>query len=137
MDRRVMRRATTQAAALILAAFAAAQSSPMADAAGNPLTPLQITPASGCSLLTSYTAGAGLPAWSGPAPPCGTGAFMLRCNQGNAPLPAILPDSRGVGTAGSALSRAWLLTGVPDGARMGYQIPAPPGNTITKVVYDL
>ena len=137
MDPRVMRRATTRAAALILAAFAAAQSSAMADAAGNPLTPLQITPASGCSLLTAYTAGTGLPAWSGPAPSCGTGAFMLGFNQGNAPLPATLPDSRGVGTAGTALSQAWLLTGVPDGARMGYQITAPPGITITKVVYDL
>ena len=137
MRPRVMRRATTHATALILAAFAAALSSPMAEAAGNPLTPLQITPASGCGLLTAYTAGTGLPAWSGPAPSCGTGAFMLAFNQGNTPLPATLPDSRGVGTAGSALSQAWRLTGAPDGARMGYQITAPPGITITKVVYDL
>ena len=42
----------------------------------------------------------------------------------------------GVGTAGSALSQAWRLTGVPNGARMGYQISAPPGITINQVVYD-
>ena len=94
-----------------------------------------ITPSSGCGLLTAYTAGTGLPAWSGPAPSCGAGAFTLAFNQGNTPPPATL-ESQGVGTAGSALSQAWLLTGVPDGARMGYQITAPPGITINQVVYD-
>ena len=55
-------------------------------------------------------------------------------NQGNTPPPPT--PSQGVGTAGNALSRAWLLTGVPNGARMGYQITAPPGITINQVVYD-
>ena len=55
-----------------------------------PLVPQQplsntivITPSSGCGLLTAYTAGTGLPAWSSPAPSCGTGAFTLAFNQGN------------------------------------------------------
>jgi hypothetical protein len=133
MPPRVMGRAATQAMALIFAAFAAALSSPMAEAAGNPLTPLQITPSSGCGLVTAYTAGTGLLAWSGPAPSCGAGAFTLAFNQGNTPAP---PLSRGVATAGEALL-AWFSSGVPEGARMGYQITAPAGITITKVVYDL
>ena len=133
MRPRVMGRAATRAMVLIFAAFAAALSSPMAEAAGNPLTPLQITPSSGCGLVTAYTAGTGLPAWSGPAPSCGAGAFTLAFNQGNTPAP---PLSRGVAAAGEALL-AWFSSGVPEGARMGYQITAPAGITITKVVYDL
>jgi len=133
MRTRVMRRAATHATALMIGALWAALLSPMAQAAGNPLTPLQITPSSGCGLLTAYTAGTGLPSWSGPAPSCGAGAFTLAFNQGNAPAP---PLSRGVATAGDALL-AWFSSGVPYGAKMGYQIIAPPGITITKVVYDL
>lgn len=91
-----------------------------------------ITPSSGCSLLTEYTAGTGLSASSGPAPSCGGGPFMLAFNQVATPPPGL---SRGVGTAGSALL-AWSSTSVPEGARMGYQITAPPGITIDKVVYD-
>ena len=137
MWRQRVKRSAALTALSTLAAFAAALSgSPMAQAAGNQLRPLQITPSSGCSLLTAYTAGTGLPAWSGAAPSCGTGAFTLAFNQGNTPPPATLPYSHSVGTAGSALSQAWLLTGVPDGARMGYQITAPPGITINEVVYD-
>ena len=135
MWRQTLKRAAALTTLSTLAALVAALiGSPMAEAAGNQLRPLQITPSSGCSLLTAYTAGTGLPAWSGPAPSCGTGAFTLGFNQGNTPPPATL--SQGVGTAGSALSQAWLLTGVPDGARMGYQISAPPGITINEVVYD-
>ena len=119
---------------VLAASVAVFSGAPMAEAAGNQLKPIVITPSSGCGLLTAYAAGAGLPAWSGPAPSCGAGAFTLAFNQGNTPPPAV---SRGVGTAGSALSQAWLLTGVPDGARMGYQITAPPGITINKVVYDI
>ena len=49
-----------------------------------------ITPSSGCGLLTAYTAGTGLPAWSSPAPSCGAGALTLAFNQGNTPPPAAL-----------------------------------------------
>jgi hypothetical protein len=133
MRRQVMSRTATQAVVLMIAAFAAALSSPMAEAAGNPLTPLQITPSSGCGQVTVYTAGTGFPDWSGPAPSCGAGPFTLAFNQGNTPAP---PLSRGVGTAGSALL-AWFSRGVPEGARMGYQITASPGITINKVVYDI
>jgi hypothetical protein len=137
MFRQMLRRAAALTTISTLATFVAAFSgTPVAQAAGNQLAPLQITPSSGCSLLTAYTAGTGLPAWSGPAPSCGTGAFTLAFNQGNTPLVATLPQSQGVGTAGSALSQAWLLTGVPGGARMGYQITAPAGITINKVIYD-
>ena len=55
-------------------------------------------------------------------------------NQGNTgPQPT---GSRlgGVAMAGSALL-AWS-TSVPEGAKMGYQITAPPGITIDNVVYD-
>jgi len=110
--------------------------SPIAHAASDQLKPIVITPSSGCGLLTAYTNGTGLPAWSGPVPSCGAGAFTLGFNQGNTPPPAMLPDSQRVVMAGSALSQAWLLTGVPDGARMGYQITAPPGITIRNVDYD-
>ena len=100
------------------------------------LQKIVITPSSGCGLLTAYVAGTGLPAWSGPAPSCGTGGLTLGFNQGNTPPPVASPNSRGVAMAGSALAQAWRLTGVPDGARMGYQIAAPPGITINEVVYD-
>ena len=133
MRKQVMRRAATPAMVLIFVAFAAALSSPMAQAAGNPLTPLRITPSSGCDLVTAYTAGTGLPAWSGPAPSCGADAFTLAFNQGDTPPPGTF--SRGVGAAGSALL-AWSAGGVPEGARMGYRITAPPGITITQVTYD-
>ena len=133
MCEKAMRRAATRAMVSMLAACAAALWFPTAGVAA-PLSPIAITPSSGCGLLTAYTAGTGLPAWSGPAPSCGTGAFTLAFNQGNTPPPAAL--SQGVGTAGSALSQAWLLAGVPDGARMGYQISAPPGITINQVGYE-
>ena len=83
MRSRVTTRTATRAMVLIFAAFAAALASPIAQAAGNPLTPLQITPSSGCGLLTAYTAGTSLPAWSSPAPPCGAGAFTLAFNPEN------------------------------------------------------
>ena len=85
MRKQVMRRAATPAMVLIFVAFAAALSSPMAQAAGNPLTPLRITPSSGCDLVTAYTAGTGLPAWSGPAPSCGADAFTLALTRGTHP----------------------------------------------------
>jgi hypothetical protein len=47
-----------------------------------------------------------------------------------------MAPSQGVGSAGGALAQAWLLTGVPDGAKTGYRITAPPGITINGVVYD-
>ena len=133
MCEKAMRGAATRAMVSTLAACAAALWSATAGVAA-PLSQIAITPSSGCGLLTAYTAGTGLPAWSGPAPSCGTGAFTLAFNQGNTPPPAAL--SLGVGTAGSALSQAWLITGVPDGARMGYEISAPPGITINQVDYD-
>ena len=133
MCEKAMRGAATRVMVSMLAACAAALWSAPAGVAA-PLSPIAITPSSGCGLLTAYTAGTGLPAWSGPAPSCGTGAFTLAFNQGNTPPPGTL--SQGVRTAGSALSQAWRLTGVPDGARMGYQISAPPGITINQVVYD-
>ena len=133
MREQAMRGAATRAMVSTLAACAAALWFAAAGVAA-PLSQITITPSSGCGLLTAYTAGTGLPAWSGPTPSCGTGAFTLAFNQGNTPLPGTL--SQGVATAGSALSQAWLLTGVPDGARMGYQISAPPGITINQVAYD-
>jgi hypothetical protein len=104
-----------------------------ADAAAPLGQTIVITPAIGCGLLTAYTAGTGLSASSGPAPSCGIGPFLLAFNQGNTPPPAL---GHGVGTAGSALL-AWSSTSVPNGARMGYQITAPAGITINKVVYDV
>lgn len=104
-----------------------------ADAAAPLSQTIVITPSSGCSLLTAYTTSTGLPASSGPAPSCGAGPFTLAFNQGNTPAPAL---SGGVATAGSALL-AWSSNSVPEGARMGYQITAPPGITINKVVYDV
>ena len=137
MGRSDMRRAGVRWALSLLAVSGGALwGCSIADAAGNQLKTIVITPSSGCSLLTAYTAGTGLPAWSGPAPSCGTGPFTLAFNQGNPQAPAPLPTSHGVGIAGSALSQAWLLTGVPDGARMGYQITAPAGITIQNVDYD-
>ena len=130
-----MRRTTTRAVATMFAACAAALCLPTAGVAA-PLSQIVITPSSGCGLLTAYTAGTGLPAWSGPTPSCGTGALTLAFNQGNTPPPATPQQLRGVATAGSALLQAWHLTGVPDGARMGYQISAPAGITINQVNYD-
>jgi hypothetical protein len=134
MHENAMRRAGTRGMISMLAACAAALWFATAGVAA-PLSPIAITPSSGCGLLTSYTAGTGLPAWSGPTPSCGTQAFTLAFNQGNTPPPGTLSQG-GVRTAGSALSQAWRLTGVPDGARMGYQISAPPGITINEVGYD-
>jgi len=108
--------------------------SPIAHAETQQLKPIVITPSSGCGLLTAYTAGTGLPAWLGSPVPCGAGPFTLGFNQGNTP-PSTLSQSGGVAMAGSALL-AWFTTGVPDGARMGYRIVAPPGLTINKVVYE-
>jgi hypothetical protein len=130
-----LRRAAVGVTLSMLAFLVALCGAPPAHAAA-PLQKIVIAPSSGCGLLTAYTAGTGLPAWSGPAPSCGAAAFTLALNQGNAPPPSTLTQSSGVGTAGNALSQAWLLTGVPDGARMGYQITAPPGITINEVVYD-
>ena len=104
-----------------------------ADAAAPLQQRIVITPSSGCGLLTAYTAGTGLPAWSSPAPSCGAGAFTLAFNQGNTPPPAALSRYGGVGMAGSALLSAWSARSVPDGARVGYQITAPPGITINNV----
>ena len=84
-----MRRRVTTLTLSVVAAFAAAVcASPQAGAAASQVhMPIVITPSSGCGLLTAYTAGPGLPAWSSPAPPCGTGPFTLAFNQGNtAPL---------------------------------------------------
>src|SRR5437764_13285537 len=129
-----MRRTTTRAAATMFAACAAALFFPTAGVAA-PLSQIVITPSSGCGLMTAYTAGTGLPAWSGPTPSCGTQAFTLAFNQGNTPPPGTLSQG-GVRTAGSALAQAWRLPGVPDGARLGYQISAPPGLTVNQVGYD-
>jgi hypothetical protein len=133
MSRRDVTRAAAGVGLSVLAVLAGALCRvPVADAAGYQLQPIVITPSSGCGLLTEYTAGSGLSASSGPAPSCGAGPFMLAFNQANTPPPAL---SRGVATAGSALL-AWFSNGVPSGARMGYQITAPLGITINKVVYD-
>jgi len=79
-----LRWAAVWAMVSILGAFAAAVSPRTADAAGDPLTPVQITPSSGCTLLTAYAVGTGISGWSSPAPPCGTGPFTLAFNQGSA-----------------------------------------------------
>ena len=131
-----MRRRVTTLTLSVVAAFAAALcASPQAGAAASEVhVPIVITPSSGCGLLTAYTAGPGLPAWSSPAPPCGTGPFTLAFNQGNTAPLATGSRLGGVAMAGSALL-AWS-TSVPEGARMGYQITAPPGITINNVVYD-
>ena len=127
---RVIRRATLS----VLTASAVAAFVPqMAYAAAPFEQTIVLTPSSGCGLLTEYTTGTGLSDSSGPAPTCGEGPFTLAFDQGNIQPPAL---SRGVATAGSALL-AWLSGGVPDGARMGYRITAPPGIAINKVVYDI
>ena len=134
MWRQTLKRAAALTTLTTLAAFVAALSgSPIAEAAGNQLRPLQITPSSGCGLLTAYTGGTGLPAWSGPTPSCGTGALTLAFNQGNTPPPAAFSSYGGVGTAGSALLSAWSARSVPDGARVGYLLTAPAGITINNV----
>ena len=131
-----MRRYVTRMLSVLAASAAGVCAAPAAARAAQPLhNTIVITPSSGCGLLTGYTAGTGLPTWSSPAPPCGTGPFTLGFNQENtAPTTTASPNG-GVGMAGSALL-AWFSSGVPEGARMGYQITAPPGMTINKVVYD-
>jgi hypothetical protein len=57
----------------------------------------------------------------------------LAFNQGNTPPPAALSRYGGAGTAGSALLSAWSARSVPDGARVGYLLSAPPGITINNV----
>ncbi|MBV8401836.1 MAG: hypothetical protein JOZ17_24410, partial [Acetobacteraceae bacterium] len=137
IHRQLARPGTLRVIGLALAVLAAAMCAPSGAYAAAPLgEPIVITPSSGCGLLTAYTAGTGLPAWSGPAPSCGSGAFTLGFNQGNTPPPAAPSHSSGVATAGNALLSAWVLTSVHDGARMGYQLVAPQGLTITKVEYD-
>ena len=130
-----VRRTAIGATVSMLAFLVALCGAPTAHAAAL-LQKIVITPSSGCGLLTEYVAGTGLPALSGPAPSCGTGGLTLGFNQGNTPPPVASTNSRGVAMAGSALAQAWRLTGVPDGGRMGYQIAAPPGITISEVVYD-
>jgi hypothetical protein len=131
-----MHRPLTTLTLSVVAAFAAALcASPQAGATASEVhVPIVITPSSGCGLLTAYTAGPGLPAWSSPAPPCGAGPFTLAFNQGNTTPLATGSPLGGVAMAGSALL-AWS-TSVPEGARMGYQITAPPGITIDNVAYD-
>jgi hypothetical protein len=129
-------RSSSRVTLLVVAASAAMFSgAPIAEAAGNLLKPIVITPSSGCGLLTAYTAGLGVPAWSSPMPPCGAGPFTMAFNQGNTGLLAPTSGSGGVGMAGSALLASFAS--VPDGARMGYRITAPPGITITNVDYDV
>ncbi len=137
MLRQVMARAATWVTLSTLAVVGAELCEPSAAVAvGDQLNaPIVITPTNGCGLLTAYTAGTQLPAWSSPAPPCGTAAFTLAFNPGStAPLATGSPGG-GVGMAGSALL-AWSSS-VPQGARMGYRITAPPGITISNVVYDI
>ena len=83
----------------------------------------------------AYTAGTGLAAWSSPTSPCGTGPFTFAFNQGEHRPARDGLGSGGVAMAGSALL-AWSAS-VPEGAKMGYQITAPPGITINNVVYDV
>ena len=97
--------------------------------------PIVITPSSGCGLLTAYTAGPGLPAWSGPPPYLRSGGVHAGVQPGEHRT-AGHALGHGVATAGSALLSAWFATGVPEGARVGYRITAPPGITIDNVVYD-
>ena len=68
-----------------------------------------------------------------PSASCGPGALTLAFNQGNTPPPAAVSRNGGVGTAGSALLSAWSARSVPDGARVGYLLTAPPGITINNV----
>jgi len=129
------RRVTTLTVSVVAALAAVLCASPQAGAAASEVhVPIVITPSSGCGLLTAYTAGPGLPAWSSPAPPCGTGPFTLAFNQGNTTPLATASPLGGVAMAGSALL-AWSAS-VPEGARMGYQIAAPQGLTIDHVAYD-
>ncbi len=132
MRRRLMRLLTSLA---VVGTSAAAVCEP-AEAGPTPSqfrNPIVITPASGCGLLAAYEAGTGLSAWSSPGPPCGTGLFTLAFNQGSAA--AFATGSGGVGMAGSALLASFAT--VPEGTRMGYRIAAPPGITISNVVYDI
>ena len=118
----------------MLAACVGALCGPQTAEAAAPLQQrIVITPSSGCGLLTAYAAGTGLPEWSSPAASCGPGALTLAFNQGNTPPPAALSRNGGVGTAGSALLSAWSARSVPDGARVGYLLTAPPGITINNV----
>jgi len=58
---------------------------------------------------------------------------MLAFNQGNTPPPVALSRYGGAATAGSALLEAWSARSVPEGARVGYLLTAPPGITINNV----
>ena len=138
MDRssQMRRRVTTLTLSVVVAFAAALCASAEAGATASEVhVPIVITPSSGCGLLTAYTAGPGVPAWSGPPPTCGAGPFTLGFNQGST-APPTAPSGTGVATAGSALLSAWLAAGVPEGARVGYRITAPPGITIDNVAYD-
>jgi hypothetical protein len=129
-----MRRSAIGLTLSMLAASVGAMCGPQTAEAAAPLQQrIVITPSSGCSLLTAYTAGTGLSPWSSPAASCGAGALTLAFNQGNTPPPAALSRYGGVGTAGSALLSAWSAGSVPDGARVGYLLTAPPGITINNV----
>ena len=129
-----MRRSAIGLTLSMLAASVGAMCGPQTAEAAAPLQQrIVITPSSGCGLLTAYTAGTGLSAWSSPAASCGAGALTLAFNQGNTPPPAALSRYGGVGTAGSALLSAWSARSVPDGARVGYLLTAPPGITINNV----
>ena len=119
------------------ASAAALTGPPIAEAAaGNPLKPIVITP------VERLWPADGVHGWNGSAGLVGPGAVLRdgRVYAGVQPGEHTSADRaaavHGVGTAGSALSLAWLSSGVPEGARMGYQITAPPGITINKVVYD-
>jgi hypothetical protein len=127
-----MRRHMTLTLSAVATLAAGAWVAPAAAGAAAPLTnTIVINPSNGCGLLTAYSAGTVWPASSGPAPSCGAGALTLAFNQGNtSPAPF-----SGVRAAGSAML-AWSAAGVPRGARMGYQISAPPGMTIRWVDYD-
>ena len=138
--RRYRRRATGRVTLLLMAASAAALcGAPAAEAAaGNPLKPIVITPSSGCGLLTAYTAGTGLPAWSSPAPSLRRGSVHAGVQPGERTRrQSTLSQSMRCRDRGQRAAAAWSASGVPEGARIGYRITAPPGITIYKVVYDI
>ena len=90
-----MRRHVTLTLSVVAAFAAGVCVAPAAARAAQPLPqPIVITPSSGCGLLTAYMAGTVWPAWSGPAPSCGTGALTLAFNQGNTPPPPLLSTRR-------------------------------------------
>ena len=95
-----------------------------------------ITPSSGCGLLTAYTAGTGLPAWSGPAPSCGAGAFTLAFNQGNTPPPARSRSQRRWDGGQRSVVGLVRHAACPTERGWATRSAAPPGITINKVDYD-